>query len=76
MESGELEREVHYYGTKMKKKKRRRKRECRICHLNLVGHEEEVEYGVGIELGCDCKGDLGAAHKHCADTWFKIRGNL
>ncbi|CAM8961905.1 unnamed protein product [Rhodiola kirilowii] len=44
-------------------------RECRICHLNL---------GTGsgvIELGCDCKNDLAAAHSNCAERWFKIRGN-
>uniref|UniRef100_A0A7N0ZZG0 RING-CH-type domain-containing protein n=1 Tax=Kalanchoe fedtschenkoi TaxID=63787 RepID=A0A7N0ZZG0_KALFE len=44
-------------------------RECRICHLSL---------GIGsnvIELGCDCKNDLAAAHSNCAERWFKIRGN-
>ncbi|GKF40777.1 RINGv domain-containing protein, partial [Tanacetum coccineum] len=29
-----------------------------------------------IELGCNCKGDLGAAHKQCVETWFKISRNL
>lgn len=47
-------------------------RDCRICHLGL---EAGIEAGVPIELGCACKGDLGAAHKQCAETWFKIRGN-
>lgn len=46
-------------------------RECRICHLSLM----DSCCGVAIELKCDCKGDLAAAHQHCADTWFKIRGN-
>lgn len=46
-------------------------RECRICHLSLM----ESCCGVAIELKCNCKGDLAAAHQHCADTWFKIRGN-
>ncbi|EEE55675.1 hypothetical protein OsJ_04088 [Oryza sativa Japonica Group] len=26
-------------------------------------------------LGCSCKDDLSCAHKQCAETWFKIRGN-
>ncbi|XP_015089502.1 uncharacterized protein LOC107032417 [Solanum pennellii] len=48
-------------------------RDCRICHLGLVSCGNE--YGVAIELGCSCKDDLAAAHKHCAETWFKIKGN-
>ncbi|XP_060176458.1 uncharacterized protein LOC132606829 [Lycium barbarum] len=48
-------------------------RDCRICHLSLV--DIGVESGVAIELGCSCKDDLAAAHKHCAETWFKIKGN-
>ncbi|GFY84541.1 RING/FYVE/PHD zinc finger superfamily protein [Actinidia rufa] len=28
-----------------------------------------------IELGCACKEDLAAAHKQCAEAWFKIKGN-
>ncbi|XP_040993965.1 uncharacterized protein LOC121240564 isoform X1 [Juglans microcarpa x Juglans regia] len=47
-------------------------RDCRICHLGL---EDGIEAGVLVELGCACKGDLGAAHKQCAETWFKIKGN-
>ncbi|KAK4606690.1 hypothetical protein RGQ29_000793 [Quercus rubra] len=47
-------------------------RDCRICHLVLEGNREA---GLPIELGCLCKGDLGAAHKQCAETWFKIKGN-
>ncbi|XP_065877277.1 uncharacterized protein [Euphorbia lathyris] len=48
-------------------------RDCRICHLGLESNEQEN--GVAIELGCSCKGDLGSAHKKCAETWFKIKGN-
>ncbi|CAN4126194.1 unnamed protein product [Withania somnifera] len=48
-------------------------RNCRICHLSLVSCGDE--FGVAIELGCSCKDDLAAAHKHCAETWFKIKGN-
>ncbi|KAM7464006.1 hypothetical protein LguiA_032127 [Lonicera macranthoides] len=43
-------------------------RDCRICQLSL-------ESGIAIELGCSCKDDLAAAHSHCAETWFKIKGN-
>ncbi|KNA25888.1 hypothetical protein SOVF_002260 [Spinacia oleracea] len=47
--------------------------DCRICHLSLDGSNPES--GFPIELGCSCKEDLAAAHKHCAEAWFKIRGN-
>ncbi|XP_050244368.1 uncharacterized protein LOC126692711 [Quercus robur] len=48
-------------------------RDCRICHLGLESNSHES--GIPIELGCSCKDDLGAAHKNCAEAWFKIRGN-
>ncbi|KAG6532941.1 hypothetical protein ZIOFF_006801 [Zingiber officinale] len=48
-------------------------RDCRICHLSL--EKAAPESGVAIVLGCSCKDDLGAAHKQCAETWFKIKGN-
>lgn len=48
-------------------------RDCRICHLGL--QSASPESALAIELGCSCKGDLGAAHRQCAETWFKIRGN-
>ncbi|XP_010535430.1 PREDICTED: uncharacterized protein LOC104810739 [Tarenaya hassleriana] len=37
---------------------------------------EEECYGLPLQLGCACKGDLGIAHRKCAETWFKIKGNL
>lgn len=43
-------------------------RTCRICHLRSEGSEL-------FELGCGCKGDLGIAHRHCAETWFMVKGN-
>jgi hypothetical protein len=46
---------------------------CRICHLGL--ESAAAESGNGIVLGCSCKDDLSRAHKRCAETWFKIRGN-
>ncbi|XP_039070520.1 uncharacterized protein LOC120217504 [Hibiscus syriacus] len=48
-------------------------KDCRICHLGLESNNHES--GGAIELGCSCKDDLAAAHKHCAEAWFKIRGN-
>ncbi|GER57232.1 RING/FYVE/PHD zinc finger superfamily protein [Striga asiatica] len=48
--------------------------DCRICHLSLFSSSPSCS-GPAIQLGCACKDDLAAAHKHCADTWFKIRGN-
>ncbi|XP_071707527.1 uncharacterized protein [Rutidosis leptorrhynchoides] len=53
-------------------------RDCRICHLSLdFTNNQDFENGNGIpiELGCSCKDDLAAAHKHCAEAWFKIKGN-
>lgn len=49
-------------------------RDCRICHMSLTD-DESVDNGVAMELGCSCKDDLAVAHKHCAETWFKIKGN-
>ncbi|CAI9098352.1 OLC1v1034982C1 [Oldenlandia corymbosa var. corymbosa] len=48
-------------------------RDCRICHLSL--ESTEPESGIAIELGCSCKDDLAVSHKHCAEAWFKIKGN-
>lgn len=55
-------------------------RDCRICHLSMDmstnnNHDDHDESGTPIELGCSCKDDLAAAHKHCAEAWFKIKGN-
>ncbi|KAK8651382.1 hypothetical protein V6N13_140985 [Hibiscus sabdariffa] len=48
-------------------------RDCRICHLSLDPSNQECD--LPIELGCSCKDDLATAHKQCAETWFKIKGN-
>ncbi|KAJ8497723.1 hypothetical protein OPV22_008275 [Ensete ventricosum] len=45
---------------------------CRICHLSPDRSEEGSEL---FQLGCGCKGDLGVAHRHCAEAWFKVKGN-
>ena len=28
-----------------------------------------------IQLGCGCKDELGSVHAHCAEAWFKLKGN-
>ncbi|KAG7574020.1 Zinc finger RING-CH-type [Arabidopsis suecica] len=45
-------------------------KDCRICHMGV-----ETSGGGGIELGCSCKEDLAVAHRQCAETWFKIKGD-
>lgn len=46
---------------------------CRICHLSP---DRTVEEGSElIAIGCGCKNELGAAHRHCAETWFRLKGN-
>jgi hypothetical protein len=59
---------------------------CRICHLasgqpleatavgtpNSVNNDDKTGL---IMLGCACKDELGIAHRHCAEAWFKIKGN-
>lgn len=45
---------------------------CRICHLSS---DRGLNASDMIQLGCDCKGELGTAHRHCAETWFKLKGN-
>lgn len=44
---------------------------CRICHMSLSEENSELL----IQLGCGCKGELGVSHPHCAQTWFKHKGN-
>ncbi|KAM7524898.1 hypothetical protein LguiA_014800 [Lonicera macranthoides] len=51
---------------------------CRICHLSS---DKSVETSTAINerdlipIGCGCKGELGIAHSHCAEAWFKLKGN-
>ncbi|KAK1257987.1 hypothetical protein QJS04_geneDACA012734 [Acorus gramineus] len=46
---------------------------CRICHLSWERRVDGLD--LLIRLGCGCKEDLGIAHVHCAEAWFKLRGN-
>ncbi|OIW17959.1 hypothetical protein TanjilG_17795 [Lupinus angustifolius] len=56
---------------------------CRICHLASEQLLEATDTGTTnsatstdlIQLGCACKDELGIAHSHCAEAWFKLRGN-
>ncbi|CAL1410419.1 unnamed protein product [Linum trigynum] len=56
---------------------------CRICHLSSDGSLEVATAGPGvivtsmelIQLGCGCKGELGVSHSHCAEAWFRLKGN-
>ncbi|KAH7544991.1 hypothetical protein FEM48_Zijuj01G0044900 [Ziziphus jujuba var. spinosa] len=59
---------------------------CRICHLTSDQSPDRptttttttttVKSAVDlIHLGCGCKGELGMAHRHCAEAWFKLKGN-
>lgn len=45
---------------------------CRVCHLSSDGRSSSGDL---IIIGCGCKEDLSIAHRQCAETWFKIRGN-
>uniref|UniRef100_A0A5B7BDP5 RING-CH-type domain-containing protein n=1 Tax=Davidia involucrata TaxID=16924 RepID=A0A5B7BDP5_DAVIN len=45
---------------------------CRICQVSSEHTSESSEL---IQLGCSCKGELGVSHRHCAETWFRQRGN-
>ncbi|XAR59279.1 hypothetical protein NMG60_11015036 [Bertholletia excelsa] len=52
---------------------------CRICYLTADPSSETsitttVASGL-IQLGCDCKDELGIVHAHCAEAWFKLKGN-
>ncbi|XP_051130548.1 uncharacterized protein LOC127251036 [Andrographis paniculata] len=49
-------------------------RDCRICQLSLVSCSP-APGSDPIELGCSCKHELAAAHKRCAEAWFKIKGD-
>lgn len=46
---------------------------CRICHL--VSDQSAESSTELVQLGCGCKDELGVAHIHCAEAWFKLRGN-
>ncbi|KAL5697422.1 hypothetical protein ACHQM5_030739 [Ranunculus cassubicifolius] len=47
---------------------------CRICHLSGGDCPAGMTLDL-IQLGCGCKNDLGSAHRHCGEAWFKLKGN-
>ncbi|KMZ72373.1 hypothetical protein ZOSMA_166G00740 [Zostera marina] len=47
---------------------------CRICQMSTVLEMNERSSEL-IMLGCQCKEDLGLAHRHCGEMWFRIKGN-
>lgn len=62
--------------------KREGERVCRICHLSSdQSPDRRKAINVSnastdlIHLGCGCKEDLGTVHAHCAEAWFKLKGN-
>lgn len=55
-------------------------RVCRICHLSSEPLADSTATFHGgsvdlIQLGCGCKDELGISHTHCAEAWFKLKGN-
>lgn len=66
LEAGAPESKLHLAKTETE-------RDCRICHLSMDAANQDS--GIPIELGCSCKDDLAAAHKQCAEAWFKIKGD-
>ncbi|KAI3440024.1 RING-CH-type domain-containing protein [Psidium guajava] len=63
-------------------------RVCRICHLSSEQSGDAIPgMTMGdcttaatssmelIQLGCGCKDELGIVHSHCAEAWFKLKGN-
>uniref|UniRef100_A0A0A9HI73 RING-CH-type domain-containing protein n=1 Tax=Arundo donax TaxID=35708 RepID=A0A0A9HI73_ARUDO len=48
---------------------------CRICHLGPEGDGSPAPGSEVIRLGCGCKDELGAAHRQCAEAWFRIKGD-
>lgn len=52
---------------------------CRICHLNSEQSLRITSPAAAtmelIQIGCGCRDELGIAHSHCAEAWFKLKGN-
>ncbi|KAK1428687.1 hypothetical protein QVD17_17526 [Tagetes erecta] len=86
LESGELEMKVHCFESDGEKQCRICHLKFEVAGDVTEDEDDDAVNGDGdsgggggggvIELGCNCKGDLGAAHKQCAETWFKIKGNM
>ncbi|KAJ6830397.1 uncharacterized protein M6B38_354170 [Iris pallida] len=48
---------------------------CRICHLSPDRKAGEAAASELMQIGCGCRSDLGTAHRDCAETWFRVKGN-
>ncbi|KAH0466422.1 hypothetical protein IEQ34_003660 [Dendrobium chrysotoxum] len=48
---------------------------CRICHLIPEIGESAAAGWKLIQIGCGCKGELGHAHRRCAEAWFRLKRN-
>ncbi|KAH0468101.1 hypothetical protein IEQ34_003134 [Dendrobium chrysotoxum] len=48
---------------------------CRICHLSPELAGSPAGGWEQIQIGCGCKGELGFAHRRCAEAWFRVKGN-
>lgn len=42
---------------------------CRICFVELS------EGGETLKMECSCRGELAYAHRECAITWFRTKGD-
>ncbi|KAH9610029.1 hypothetical protein KSS87_008318 [Heliosperma pusillum] len=48
---------------------------CRICQMSSE-QLSPTKHNVNLVfLGCNCRGDLGISHYHCAFNWFNKKGN-
>ncbi|XP_043690335.1 probable E3 ubiquitin ligase SUD1 [Telopea speciosissima] len=47
----------------------------KICRICLLSSDQSSDGSDTILLGCACKDELGFAHRHCAETWFRLKGN-
>ncbi|XP_050369574.1 uncharacterized protein LOC126787719 [Argentina anserina] len=87
MKVSEVERDSHVINIKCGSRKGfddnwEGERVCRICHLSSDQSPDRKTESSScsitmdlIHLGCECKDELGVAHAHCAEAWFKLKGN-
>ncbi|KAJ4977515.1 hypothetical protein NE237_002621 [Protea cynaroides] len=47
----------------------------KICRICLLSSDQSSDVSDTLQLGCVCKDELGFAHRHCAETWFRLKGN-
>ncbi|WZZ52582.1 hypothetical protein YC2023_052689 [Brassica napus] len=59
--------------TRVMLQKKQRRRSFTQTPDRVSGKSVSVDL---IEIGCKRKNELGLAHFHCAEAWFKLRGNI